>query len=52
MVFILKLLLVGAKFKIYSFTLQLGLLIADDSVGELIRIKMKAKTHNDAQNYL
>ena len=49
MVFILKLVLIGAKFKTYSFTLQLGLLIADDSVGELIRIKMNAKTHNDAQ---
>ena len=50
MVLILKLILIGAQFKTYSFTLQLGLLIADDSVGELIRIKMKAKTHNDAQN--
>ena len=50
MVFILKLILIGSKFKTYSFTLQLGLLIADDSVGELIRIKMKAKPHNDAQN--
>ena len=39
MVFILKLILIGAKFKTHSITWELGLLIADDSVGEVLRDK-------------
>ena len=37
--FILKLKSIGAKFKTHSFTLELGLLFEDDSVGEVIRDK-------------